>query len=176
MFQLSMALQHNQLDKERECVLVLGPVGGHLIEPAAAQDPLRAHQIPWEDLQCLAHCHPPAGVARHALPNSAHQPASFTHMPVLDLPKYSGPREDCNVHSLYQTARQPFCPDSGAHTVFLICLLSWSEYMPLLLQKGSACLQSIYATFLLFALVANKCAACGRRRGVSTRWRSCMEC
>lgn len=46
----------------------VGSAGGNQSESAAAEAALRADQVPGQDLQCLAHCHPPAGVPCRPLP------------------------------------------------------------------------------------------------------------
>jgi len=46
----------------------VGFAGGHQFEPAAAQVAVRAHQVPGQDVQCLAHCHSSVGIPCRAVP------------------------------------------------------------------------------------------------------------
>ena len=46
----------------------VGFAGGHQSEPAAAQIAVRAHQVPGQDIQRLAHRHSSAGIPCRAVP------------------------------------------------------------------------------------------------------------
>lgn len=50
------------------CHTRAGDAGRHCREPASAQDPARAHQVPGQDVQRVAHCHPAAGEPRGHVP------------------------------------------------------------------------------------------------------------
>ena len=63
-------------------MLYAGPSGGHQPEPASTKDSQRAQQVPWQDIQCLAHRHPAAGIPCHAVsPGKSKSPPSMQEAP-----------------------------------------------------------------------------------------------
>ncbi len=63
------------------CVSV-GFARGHQSEPATAQAAFRAHQVPGQNLQRMAHCHSSAGIPCRAVPTRENL-LSAAHLRVL---------------------------------------------------------------------------------------------